>query len=82
VTGACTMTRGAAFGPPSQFCELTVSSPYRTRSALPAAGLFLFFNSRNAGIAEMLRSGMSWTAIQAVTGSSRATIAKISRGGR
>jgi DNA invertase Pin-like site-specific DNA recombinase len=35
--------------------------------------------ARNAGIAGMLRSGMSWTAIQAVTGSSRATIAKVSR---
>jgi hypothetical protein len=29
-----------------------------------------------AGIAGMLRSGMSWAAIQAVTGSSRATVAK------
>jgi DNA invertase Pin-like site-specific DNA recombinase len=32
---------------------------------------------RNAGIAGMLRSGMSWTAIQAATGCSRATIAKV-----
>jgi DNA invertase Pin-like site-specific DNA recombinase len=32
---------------------------------------------RNAGIAGMLRSGMSWTAIQAAAGCSRATIAKI-----
>jgi DNA invertase Pin-like site-specific DNA recombinase len=32
---------------------------------------------RNAGIADMLRSGMSWTAIQAATGCSRATIAKV-----
>jgi hypothetical protein len=38
-----------------------------------------FFNSRNAGIPGMLRSGMSWTAIQAVTGSGRATLAKVSR---
>ncbi len=34
---------------------------------------------RNAGIAGMLRSGMSWTKIQAATGCSRATIAKIAR---
>jgi DNA invertase Pin-like site-specific DNA recombinase len=34
---------------------------------------------RNAGIAGMLRSGMSWTAIQAATGCSRATIAKIAK---
>jgi DNA invertase Pin-like site-specific DNA recombinase len=33
--------------------------------------------NRNAGIAGMLRSGMSWTAIQAATGCSRATIAKV-----
>jgi DNA invertase Pin-like site-specific DNA recombinase len=33
--------------------------------------------SRNAGIAGMLRSGMSWTAIQEATGCSRATIAKV-----
>ncbi len=32
---------------------------------------------RNAGIAGMLRSGMSWTAIQSATGCSRATIAKV-----
>jgi DNA invertase Pin-like site-specific DNA recombinase len=32
---------------------------------------------RNAGIAGMLRSGMSWTAIQAATRCSRATIAKV-----
>jgi DNA invertase Pin-like site-specific DNA recombinase len=32
---------------------------------------------RNAGIAAMLRSGLSWTAIQAATGCSRATIAKV-----
>ena len=32
---------------------------------------------RNADIAGMLRSGMSWTAIQAATGCSRATIAKV-----
>ena len=34
---------------------------------------------RNAGIAGMLKSGMSWTAIQAATGCSRATIAKVAR---
>jgi DNA invertase Pin-like site-specific DNA recombinase len=34
---------------------------------------------RNAGIAGMLRSGMSWTAIQAAAGCSRATIAKVAR---
>jgi DNA invertase Pin-like site-specific DNA recombinase len=33
--------------------------------------------ARNAGIAGMLRSGMSWTAIQAAAGCSRATIAKV-----
>jgi DNA invertase Pin-like site-specific DNA recombinase len=32
---------------------------------------------RNAGIAGMLRSGMSWSSIQAATGCSRATIAKV-----
>jgi DNA invertase Pin-like site-specific DNA recombinase len=32
---------------------------------------------RNAGIAGMLSSGMSWSAIQAATGCSRATIAKV-----
>jgi DNA invertase Pin-like site-specific DNA recombinase len=35
--------------------------------------------ARNAGIAGMLRSGMSWTAIQAATDCSRATIAKVKR---
>ena len=34
---------------------------------------------RNEGIAGMLRSGMSWTAIQAATGCSRATIAKVAK---
>jgi DNA invertase Pin-like site-specific DNA recombinase len=34
-------------------------------------------SNRNAGIAAMLRSGLSWTAIQAATGCSRATIAKV-----
>jgi DNA invertase Pin-like site-specific DNA recombinase len=34
---------------------------------------------RNAGIAGMLRSGMSWTAIQAATDCSRATIAKVAK---
>ena len=35
--------------------------------------------ARNAGIAAMLRAGESWTAIQAATGCSRATIAKIAK---
>jgi DNA invertase Pin-like site-specific DNA recombinase len=35
--------------------------------------------ARNAGIAGMLRSGMSWTAIQEATGCSRATIAKVAK---
>jgi DNA invertase Pin-like site-specific DNA recombinase len=35
--------------------------------------------SRNAGIAGMLRSGMSWSAIQAAAGCSRATVAKIAK---
>ena len=34
---------------------------------------------RNAGIAGRLRAGMSWTAIQAATGCSRATIAKVAK---
>jgi DNA invertase Pin-like site-specific DNA recombinase len=34
---------------------------------------------RNAGIAGMLRSGMSWSAVQAATGCSRATVAKIAK---
>jgi DNA invertase Pin-like site-specific DNA recombinase len=35
--------------------------------------------ARNAGIAGMLRSGMSWTAIQSATACSRATIAKVAK---
>jgi DNA invertase Pin-like site-specific DNA recombinase len=35
--------------------------------------------ARNAGIASMLKSGQSWSAIQAATGCSRATIAKIAK---
>ena len=35
--------------------------------------------ARNDGIASMLRHGSSWTAIQATTGCSRATIAKIAQ---
>lgn len=35
--------------------------------------------ARNDGIAAMLRSGASWSTIQAATGCSRATIAKLSR---
>jgi DNA invertase Pin-like site-specific DNA recombinase len=34
---------------------------------------------RNAGIAAMLRSGSSWSQVQATTGCSRATIAKIAK---
>src|ERR1700730_15809941 len=34
---------------------------------------------RNAGIAAMLRSGLSWTTIQTATGCSRATIAKVAK---
>ena len=34
---------------------------------------------RNASIAGMLRSGMSWTAIQGATGCSRATIANVAK---
>lgn len=33
--------------------------------------------TRNAGIAEMLKRGMSWSKIQQATGCSRATVAKI-----
>jgi DNA invertase Pin-like site-specific DNA recombinase len=35
--------------------------------------------SRNEGIAGMLKAGMSWSAIQAAAGCSRATIAKVAR---
>jgi DNA invertase Pin-like site-specific DNA recombinase len=35
--------------------------------------------ARNAGIASMLRSGSSWSAIQAAFGCSRATVAKIAK---
>lgn len=35
--------------------------------------------ARNAGIAAMLKAGSSWTQIQAATGCSRATIAKIAK---
>ncbi|TCL91846.1 DNA invertase Pin-like site-specific DNA recombinase [Rhizobium sp. PP-WC-2G-219] len=34
---------------------------------------------RNAGIASMLKAGMSWTQVQSVTGASRATVAKIAK---
>jgi DNA invertase Pin-like site-specific DNA recombinase len=34
---------------------------------------------RNAGIASMLKAGISWSQIQHVTGASRATVAKISK---
>jgi DNA invertase Pin-like site-specific DNA recombinase len=34
---------------------------------------------RNAGIASMLATGQSWSSIQAATGCSRATIAKIAK---
>jgi DNA invertase Pin-like site-specific DNA recombinase len=35
--------------------------------------------ARNEGIAGMLKAGMSWSSIQAATGCSRATIAKVSQ---
>ncbi|PST22523.1 resolvase [Mesorhizobium plurifarium] len=35
--------------------------------------------TRNAGIASMLKAGMSWSQIQHATGASRATVAKISK---
>jgi DNA invertase Pin-like site-specific DNA recombinase len=35
--------------------------------------------ARLEGIGGMLRSGMSWTAVQAATGCSRATIAKVAK---
>ena len=35
--------------------------------------------ARNEGIAGMLRSGMSWSGIQAATRCSRATIAKVAK---
>lgn len=37
---------------------------------------------RNAGIADMIAPGQSWSAIQAATGCSRATIAKIAKRGQ
>ncbi len=36
--------------------------------------------ARNAGIAKMLASGQSWSSIQAATGCSRSTIARIAKG--
>ena len=39
----------------------------------------LRFTGCNAGIARMLAAGQSWNTIQAVTGCSRATIAKIAK---
>jgi DNA invertase Pin-like site-specific DNA recombinase len=50
--------------------------------AAKAAGLYRGRREdvdRNKGIAGMLRSGMSRTAIQAATGCSRATIAKVAK---
>lgn len=38
--------------------------------------------ARNAGIARMLGAGISWSAISATTGASRATIAKVAKRGR
>ena len=35
--------------------------------------------ARNEGIAEMLKAGMSWSSIQAATGCSRATVAKVAQ---
>ena len=35
--------------------------------------------ARNAGIASMLKAGSSWSQIQATTGCSRATVAKIAK---
>ncbi|CAN7506972.1 recombinase family protein [Neorhizobium sp. LjRoot104] len=37
---------------------------------------------RNGGIASMLAAGLSWSQIQAVTGASRATVAKIAKRGK
>lgn len=34
---------------------------------------------RNAGIADMLKRGMSWSAVQSATGCSRATVAKVAK---
>lgn len=34
---------------------------------------------RNAGIADMLARGMSWSTVQAATGCSRATVAKVAK---
>jgi DNA invertase Pin-like site-specific DNA recombinase len=34
---------------------------------------------RNAGIADMLARGMSWSQVQAATGCSRATVAKVAK---
>jgi hypothetical protein len=50
------------------WADTSVSEPDRGRPEDTA---------RNAGVAGMLRSGMSWTAIQEATGCSRATIAEV-----
>jgi DNA invertase Pin-like site-specific DNA recombinase len=52
------------------------------REKAKAAGLYKGRkenSARNEGIASMLRAGSSWTQIQAATGCSRATIAKIAK---
>ncbi|WP_457089903.1 recombinase family protein [Microvirga sp. P5_D2] len=52
------------------------------RERAKAAGLYKGRKedtARNAGIASMLKAGSSWTQIQAATGCSRATIAKIAK---
>jgi hypothetical protein len=61
-----TRTREIASGRGGEF--ILMAGAYRGRPEDTA---------RIAGIAGMLRSGMSWTAIQEATGCSRATIAKV-----
>jgi hypothetical protein len=89
------MNSPAGCSPPSIQCCWTCSPQWRariTRTArerqaqgianAKAAGVYRgrpTDEDRNAGIAGMLRSGMSWSAIQAVIGCSRARIAKVAK---
>jgi DNA invertase Pin-like site-specific DNA recombinase len=55
--------------------EISIQEP-----GLPACkGRVFAYAERNAGIASMLAAGASWSSIQAATGCSRATVAKIAK---
>jgi hypothetical protein len=64
-------TAGVLYGPPVR--------ERRLAPRLTASGRGDFFQLTQRRIAGMLRSGMSWSAIQAATGCSRATIAKVAK---